>query len=50
MPAADQQVFEIGIVIGRVADGQVLELWSGMSNLRIVPQLGPAPVSTLGGT
>ena len=43
IPAADQRVCESGILIFRIADGQVQELWSEMSDLQVVMQLGAFP-------
>ncbi len=45
IPSTDQRVLETGILILRVEDGVVKEIWSEMSDLQIVMQLGafPAP-------
>jgi predicted ester cyclase len=45
IPSKDQRVFETSILIIRVEDGLVREIWSEMSDLQIVMQLGafPAP-------
>ncbi len=45
IPSEDQRVLETGILILRVRDGLVREIWSEMSDLQVVMQLGafPAP-------
>ena len=45
IPSADQRVTESGILIYRVEDGKVKEIWPEMSDLQVVQQLGafPAP-------
>lgn len=40
IPSEDQRVLETGILILRVQDGLVQELWSEMSDLQLVMQLG----------
>jgi predicted ester cyclase len=40
IPASDQRVLETGILILRVEDGVVREIWSEMSDLQLVMQLG----------
>lgn len=42
-PSEDQRVLEAGILILRVRDGLVRELWSEMSDLQLVMQLGALP-------
>jgi predicted ester cyclase len=43
IPSRDQRVLETGILIFRVRDGLVRELWSEMSDLQLVMQLGAFP-------
>lgn len=43
IPSEGQRVLETGILILRVRDGLVLELWSEMSDLQLVMQLGAFP-------
>lgn len=45
IPSTDQRVLETGILILRVDGGVVKEIWSEMSDLQVVMQLGafPAP-------
>ncbi|HJQ30408.1 MAG TPA: ester cyclase [Rubrobacter sp.] len=43
IPSSDQRVIETGILILRVQDGIVQELWSEMSDLQLVMQLGVFP-------
>jgi predicted ester cyclase len=45
IPSEDQRVFETSILILRVEGGFVRELWSEMSDLQVIMQLGafPAP-------
>jgi predicted ester cyclase len=43
IPAANQRVQESGILIFRIANGEVQELWSEMSDLQVVMQLGAFP-------
>jgi len=45
IPSSDQRVTESGILIYRVEDGKVKEIWPEMSDLQVVQQLGafPAP-------
>jgi predicted ester cyclase len=43
IPSRDQRVLETGILILRVRDGLVQELWSEMSDLQLVMQLGAFP-------
>jgi predicted ester cyclase len=44
IPSSDQRVNETGILILRVDGGVVGELWSEMSDLQLVMQLGAFPV------
>ena len=44
IPSEDQRVLETGILILRVEDGIVRELWSEMSDLQVVMQLSAFPV------
>jgi predicted ester cyclase len=44
IPSEDQQVLETSILILRVDGGMVREIWSEMSDLQIVMQLGAFPV------
>ena len=43
IPSEDQRVLETGILILHVRDGLVQELWSEMSDLQLVMQLGALP-------
>ena len=43
IPSTDQRVLETGILILRVEDGLVREVWSEMSDLQLVMQLGAFP-------
>ena len=43
IPSENQRVLETGILIMRIADGQVKELWSEMSDLQVAMQLGAFP-------
>ena len=43
IPSMDQRVLETGILILRVEDGLVHEVWSEMSDLQLVMQLGAFP-------
>jgi predicted ester cyclase len=43
IPSSDQRVLETGILILRVEDGLVQEIWSEMSDLQLVMQLGAFP-------
>ena len=45
IPSEDQRVLETGILILRVGDGLVQEIWSEMSDLQLVMQLGAFPRS-----
>ncbi|MDP9479171.1 MAG: ester cyclase, partial [Actinomycetota bacterium] len=45
IPSTDQRVLETGILILRIRDGLVREIWSEMSDLQVVMQLGAFPVS-----
>lgn len=45
IPPANQRILETGILIYRITDGQVQELWSEMSDLQVVQQLGAFPRS-----
>jgi steroid delta-isomerase-like uncharacterized protein len=49
IPSGDQRVLETGILIFRVEDGRVKELWSEMSDLHVVMQLGAFPSDGSGG-
>ena len=44
IPSEDQRVLETGILILRVEDGLVREIWSEMSDLQLVMRLGAFPV------
>jgi SnoaL-like domain len=52
IPSEGQRVLETGILILRVEDGLVQEVWSGMSGLQVMMQLGafPPPKQDEGGT
>ena len=52
IPSEGQRVLETGILILRVESGLVQELWSEMSDLQLVMQLGafPQPGQAEGGT
>ena len=43
IPSTDQRVLETGILILRVEGGVVREVWSEMSDLQLVMQLGAFP-------
>lgn len=43
IPSEGQRVLETGILILRVRDGLVREIWSEMSDLQLVMQLGASP-------
>ena len=43
IPSRDQRVFETSILILRVENGLVQELWSEMSDLQVIMQLGAFP-------
>ena len=43
IPSENQRVVETGILILRVKDGLVRELWSEMSDLQLMMQLGAFP-------
>ena len=43
IPSSDQRVLETGILIFRVRVGLVQDLWSEMSDLQLVMQLGAFP-------
>ena len=45
IPSKDQRVLETGILILRVESGVVQEVWSEMSDLQLVMQLGAFPVA-----
>jgi predicted ester cyclase len=45
IPSEDQRILETGILIYRVEAGKVKELWSEMSDLQVVQQLGAFPVA-----
>jgi hypothetical protein len=45
IPSSDQRVLGSEILIFRVEKGLVRELWSEMSDLQVVMQLGAFPVS-----
>lgn len=40
LPSTNQRILETGIIIYRIMDGQVQEMWSEMSDLQVVFQLG----------
>ena len=44
IPSADQRVREAGILIYRIEGGKVAAIWSEMSDLQVVMQLGAFPV------
>ena len=44
IPSRDQRVLETSILILRVEGGMVKEIWSEMSDLQLVMQLGACPV------
>jgi predicted ester cyclase len=44
IPAQDQRVTEMGILVFRFRDGKICELWSAMNNLELVLELGAIPV------
>jgi steroid delta-isomerase-like uncharacterized protein len=48
IPSEDQRILETGILIYRVEAGKVKELWSEMSDLQVVQQLGAFPVADPG--
>ena len=43
----DQRILETGILIYRIENGMVKELWSEMSDLEVVMQLGAFPIQGL---
>ena len=45
IPSTDQRVLETGILILRIRDGLVREIWSEMSDLQVVMQLGAFPAA-----
>ena len=45
IPSTNQRVTESGILIYRIEDGKVKELWSEMSDLQVMQQLGAFPVA-----
>jgi predicted ester cyclase len=49
IPSESQRVLETGILILRIRDGLVQELWSEMSDLQLVMQLGAFPLPAQGG-
>ena len=48
IPSKDQRVVETGILIYRIEGGKVKEIWSEMSDLQMVQQLGAFPPADLG--
>lgn len=48
IPSKDQRVLETGILIYRIEDGKIKEIWSEMSDLQVVQQLGASPVADPG--
>ena len=50
IPSNDQRILETGILIFRISEGMVQELWSEMSDLQVVMRLGafPSPENTGG--
>ena len=44
IPSGDQRVRETGILIYRIEGGKVATIWSEMSDLQVVMQLGAFPV------
>jgi steroid delta-isomerase-like uncharacterized protein len=49
IPSRGQRVLESGILVFRVEGGKVKELWSEMSDLQVVMQLGAFPNQGFGG-
>jgi predicted ester cyclase len=45
IPSKNQRVVETGILIFRIEDGKVKEIWSEMSDLQVVQQLGAFPLA-----
>lgn len=45
IPSKNQRVVETGILIYRIEDGKVKEIWSEMSDLQVVQQLGAFPLA-----
>lgn len=45
IPSTNQRIVETGILILRVEDSKIKELWSEMSDLQVVQQLGAFPKS-----
>ncbi len=45
IPSEDQRILETGILIYRIEDGKIKEIWSEMSDLQVVQQLGAFPVA-----
>lgn len=43
IPSTNQRIVETGILILRVEDSKIKELWSEMSDLQVVQQLGAFP-------
>jgi steroid delta-isomerase-like uncharacterized protein len=44
IPSKDQRILETGILIYRIEEGKVKEVWSEMSDLQVVQQLGAFPM------
>ena len=44
IPSKNQRVLETGILIYTIEGGKVKEVWSEMSDLQVVQQLGAFPV------
>lgn len=45
IPSTNQRIVETGILILRIEDSRIKELWSEMSDLQVVQQLGAFPKS-----
>lgn len=43
IPSTNQRIVETGILILRIEDSKIKELWSEMSDLQVVQQLGAFP-------
>ncbi len=43
IPSTNQQIVETGIIILRIEDDKIKELWSEMSDLQVMQQLGAFP-------
>jgi len=47
IPSTNQKIVETGILILRIEDEKIKELWSEMSDLQVVQQLGAFPKSEI---